>query len=125
MTQWPEYSKQNGESPLSGLLQFGDPTAGDASVADYTLMHEETRAGTLTIASDDPTVLPGQTFLGIVVANVLHRVNESGNRTVLFEQNEIGRLGEALDAITRRGNPVDLFAFYEYDVVDQNGGWLL
>ena len=107
-----------------GTVWLGTEAWSAASVAAYEVLELNADQGLLHIASDDPTVLPGQTIEGIRVGMVIHRIDPDSSRTEVYADDGIDRLLGMFDALVQRGAPLDLFAFYEYTVISQSGSSL-
>lgn len=98
-----------------------------ASLA-HTVLLEEPHLGRMTIGCDDPALLPGTTFLGRKVEEVVHRISDGAVRTELLFQVEAST-GEAqpvgvareLARAAARAAPTLSVAVWPAQVVAQNG----
>ncbi len=105
---------------IDGTIWLGTPSWSAASVADYDVMELNADRALLLIAAEDPTVLPGQALEGIRAGLVIHRIEPEGTRTEIYADSGTDRAVGMLDALIRRGQPVDLHAFYKFQVLSQN-----
>lgn len=101
-----------------GSVWIGAETWTSAFVPDFDTMSGNAAAGRHTIAAEDPTVLPGQTwYTGERIGEVVHRVEPEETRTEIWTVGVGDREVGALDALLP---PLDLYAVYPYRVVTQN-----
>lgn len=111
---------------LGGTIWLGTPDWADSDLdpVDYQVLESHADTGMMLVAAEDPVVLAGQTFEGIRVGQVIHRIEPDATRTEVYTDTGVDRAMGALDALIRRSAPRDLFAFYEYKVISQSGDTL-
>lgn len=105
-----------------GQIWIGTDTWSDAQVDDYDVMRWDANAGLITIAAEDPTVLPGQVWPDLGrIGTVVQLVQAQRTRTDLYVVESGSVQGDrdagAFDALL--GAP-DLLAFWPYITVSQN-----
>jgi len=92
-----------------------------ADVQDYDVMSWDASQGMTVIASEDPTVLPGQSWSEVVagiVGTVIHNVTADATRTELYVSDPGDREVGSFDSLLPQP---DMLAFYQYKVLSQNG----
>lgn len=111
---------------LDGTIWLGTPEWTESSIdaVDYQVLESHADTGTMLVAAEDPTILTGETFEGLRVGQVIHRIEPDATRTEVYTDTGVDRAMGALDALIRRSAPRDLFAFYEYKVISQSGDTL-
>jgi hypothetical protein len=103
-----------------GTIFLGANNWSQSAITEYQVLEHTTDTGRLVIAADDPIVFPGETFEGLRVSTVTHRVTAESTRTEIYQDDAIDRTLGVLDALIRRSQPTDLHAFYPYQVICQN-----
>lgn len=89
-----------------------------AVVQDYDVMSWDASQGLVVIASEDPTVLPGQFWPDAgVVGTVIHNVTSDATRSELYVVSPGDREVGAFDSLLPQP---DLLALYVYKVLSQN-----
>jgi hypothetical protein len=104
----------------NGSVWLGSDQWLESGLSTYEVMEHIADAGKMVIAADDPTVLPGQTFEGLRVSMVVHRITEDATRTEIYQESSVDRSMGLLYSLIRRSQPTDLHAFYPYQVIAQN-----
>lgn len=107
---------------LDGTIWIGSPGWEDTGLDpdSYQVLESHADTGIRIVAAEDPLILTGQTFESIRVGQVIHRVTAEATRTEVFTDTGVDRAIGALDALIQRGRPVDLHAFYQFQVITQN-----
>lgn len=102
-----------------GTIWLGTDTWATASVQDFDTMAWDAASGTVTIASEDPTVLPGQTWANAGrIGTVIHSCTAEATRSDLWLTESADREVGTFDSLLP--SP-DMLAFYQYRVISQNG----
>ena len=89
-----------------------------ANVQDYDTMSWDAAQGVVVIASEDPTVLPGENWpdFGMIGA-VIHNITPEETRTEIYTADPWDREVGAFDSLLPQ---LDMLAFYQYKVLSQN-----
>lgn len=106
-------NEQHWRIEADGVVQVGAETWVSSTLTDYDPMEDDASEGRITIGSEDPIVLPGETLRGMQIALVVHRVEPDSTRTDLYDT-------DPSDSMRALFEPVDLLACYEYQVLTQN-----
>lgn len=106
---------------LDGKIWIGVLKWNESAIEEYDELDRSADSGMILIGALDPVILPGETFDGVRIGTVVHRIEPEQTRTELYADDGGDRLIGLLDALTRGAQPVDLFGFYEYEVISQNG----